>query len=142
MTRIQIEYPPHTLYSQKVRVRITDVNAANHMGFDNMVCILNDVSAGFLNAFGIDRTGKADIGVIITDLVVKYISESFFGDFLMVDVAVGDISRKGIDLVLRTTNQTNGKVTSLARIGVLFFNYRQRRSVPVPEDFLRRISRI
>ena len=48
MARIQIDFPSQALYSQRLRVRITDINAANHLGFDNMVGILNDVAAGFL----------------------------------------------------------------------------------------------
>lgn len=140
MARIQIDFPSQALYSQRLRVRITDINAANHLGFDNMVGILNDVAAGFLDAYGVSRVVSGGSGVIFTDLTVKYISEAFFGDILTVEVAAGDRSSKGVDLLMRTTNQGNQKVISLARIGVLFFDYQQRCPVSMPEDFLRRIS--
>ena len=142
MPRIQIDFPSQALYTQQIRVRITDINAANHLGFDNMVGILNDAAAGFLKAFGVSRNASTGSSVIFTDLTVKYIAEAYYDDILSVEVALGDRSSKGIDLILRTTNKRDQKVISLAKIGVLFFDYRQRRPVPVPEAFLRRISSI
>ena len=140
MARIQIDFPSQTLYSQQLRVRITDINAANHLGFDNMVGILNDVAAGFLETYGVSRVASGGVSVIFTDLTVRYMAEAFFGDVLTVEVALGDRSSKGVDLLMRTTSKNSHKIISLARIGVLFFDYQQRRPVLMPEGFLRRIS--
>jgi acyl-CoA thioesterase FadM len=142
MAHVKIDFPSQALYSQQLRVRITDINAANHLGFDNMVGILNDVAAGFLEAHGVSRTAPGGISVIFTDLSVRYMAEAFFGDILTVEVALGGRSPKGIDLLLKTTNRDSQKIISLARIGILFFDYQQRRPVPVTEDFLQRISSV
>jgi len=133
--RIEIQYPEKTVFSCQTRVRVTDLSASGHVGFDSLVAILNDASAQFFEQRGIQRK-PGRIGTIYADLAVAYKSESFFGDTLIVDMAIGDISDKGFDLMFRIGSRHSGKIVALAKIGVLFFDYERHQVAPIPEGIL------
>lgn len=140
MDRIKIQYPEKTIYRQATRVRINDLNTANHLGFDSLVGILNDASAGFFNANGIERGNPGGAGVIYTDLLVNYLKEAFYGETLQIEVAVGDVGSKGLNLLFKVNSTEADKVIALAQISVLFFDYQNRRTIGIPEQFLLRIK--
>lgn len=139
MARSKIQYPEKTIYRQDTKVRIGDLNTANHLGFDSLVGILNDASVGFFKVNAIER-GKPDgLGVIYTDLTVNYLSEVFYGDTLQIEMAVGDIGGKGFSLFFKVNSTEKEKTVALAKIGVLFFDYQTRRTCDMPEQFRARI---
>jgi acyl-CoA thioesterase FadM len=133
--KIEINFPDTTEFTVRIPVRITDLSQASHVGFDNMVGILNEASTRFLESRGVSRK-PGSIGPIYTDLTVSYRSETFYGDTLIVDVAVGNIYTKGYDMLFRVTSLTTGAISALARIGVVFFDYQARKAVPIPEGVL------
>ena len=136
MMKIVIEYPEKTVFTCQTRVRITDLSASGHVGFDSLVAIINDASAQFFEQRGIQRK-PIRIGTIYADLSVVYKSESFYGDTLCIDMAIGETSDKGFDLIFRVQSTHTGKVVALAKIGVLFFDYESRRVTTIPEGFLK-----
>jgi len=133
--KIVIEYPEKTVFSCQTRVRITDLSASGHVGFDSLVAVINDASAQFFEKRGIQRK-PGRIGTIYADLAVAYKSESFFGDMLLIDMAIGEISGKGFDLMFRITSKHSGKIVALAKIGVLFFDYESHQVALIPEGIL------
>jgi acyl-CoA thioesterase FadM len=132
MTR-SIEYPESSAFSCEIPVRITDLSAAGHLGFDHLVGMLNDASAQFFARRNVHRK-QGGIGAIYVDLAVSYQSEAFWGDRLVIEAAIGEVREKGFDLLFRVTRRQGG-VVALAKIGVLFFDYDKRKAVPIPEAF-------
>lgn len=131
---ISIEYPEPTVFSCDTTVRITDLSTAGHLGFDHLVAMINDASARFFAQRNIHRK-QGGVGAIYADLMVRYLAEAFFGDILGIDIAIGEVHEKGLDLVFRVTRRKAGVVIALAKIGVLFFDYDKRRVVPIPDEF-------
>ena len=140
MTRSKIHYPEKTIYQQDVQIRISDLSTANHLGFDKLVVILNDVSAGFFKANGMERGSRSGNGVIYTDLAVIYLGEAFYGDTLRIETAVNDIGTQRFDLLFRVNSTQKGKVIALAKIGVLFFDYPNHRPIRMPAQLRDRIQ--
>lgn len=133
--RIEIEYPEKTIFSCQSPVRISDLSGSGHVAFDSLVSIINDASARFFKKPEIlELTGRT--GRIYADLAVVYKSESFFGDILRVDMAIGDIADKGFDMIFRIISTSKNHIVALAKIGVLFFDYQTHQVVPIPEGIL------
>ena len=132
MTRVEIEYPEQTLFTCGATVRITDLSAAMHLGFDSLVGIVNDASALFFADIGFSRGQKRRVNTIYADLAVSYRSEAFHGDELTVEVAAEEASDKRLDLLLRISHGQSGREVALARIGVLFFDYDKKKVVEIP----------
>ncbi len=133
MARVTIEYPGKTVFTHPARVRITDLSAAGHLGFDNLVSLLNDAAAAFFHANGIQRTSTRSIGVIFADLAVVYQSEAFYNEVIEIQIAIGDVGDKGLDVVFRVQGAGKDKVVATAKIGVLFFDYAKHQVVAIPQ---------
>ena len=50
------------------------------------------------------------------------------------------LHRKGFDLVYRMRDKATGREVARGKSGMLFFDYSQRKVMPVPEGFLQRVS--
>ena len=74
------------------------------------------------------------------DAGVQYKSEGFYGDELLVEVAVNDFTGIGCDFIYRVTNKNTLKEIALAKTGIVFFNYEKRKTVPVPLEFKKKIE--
>ncbi len=71
----------------------------------------------------------------MTDAIIVYKSEGFYGDTLTIDVAVGDFGRSGCDFFYRLTNKLTRKEIARAKTGIVFFDYKTRKVVSIPECF-------
>ena len=90
----------------------------------------------FLNQFGFTELNIDGSGIIMVDAAVQYKSEGFYGDILLVEVALTDISKIGCDFVYRITNKKNQKVVAYVKTGIVFFDYGKKKIVSLPVKFL------
>ena len=141
MARIKLEFPDHVFHFEtRMPVRITDINAANHLGNDALISMLSEARARFLAARGIREMGEDGIGIIVTDLATMYQGESFYPDVLRFEVGIADFNRYGADFVFRVTKADSGQAVAMAKYGFVFFNYRSREVTPLPEGFRARFE--
>jgi len=75
-------------------------------------------------------------GIIMVDAAVQYKAEGLYGDVLTIDVGVKDITKTGCDIVYQLTNKETEKVIAIVKTGIVFFDYKTRKVVPIPEEFL------
>ena len=98
MARIKIEFPEKILESLCIPVRITDVNYGNHIGNDALVSIIHEARVQWLNKLGYTEMNIEGVSIIMSDLAVCYLSESFYGDNLQISIAIGEFSSAGFEL--------------------------------------------
>ncbi|AYF86155.1 thioesterase family protein [Pseudomonas sp. JS3066] len=136
MARLSLNFPEDQYcYSTHLTVRVTDINGANHLGNDSMISMISEARARFLFEFGINETAEDGIGIIVTDLATTYRAEAHARDQLLFEVGVMDFNRYGGDITFRITRPADGKQVAMAKSGFVFFNYRESRVVPMPENF-------
>lgn len=140
MPRIKIELPAKFIYSTEILVRITDINYGGHLGNDSLLSIVHEARVRFLKHFGYSESDVEGNGIIMIDAAIQYKSEGFYGDELIVEVAVNDFSSIGCDFVFRITNKNTSKEIALVKTGIVFFNYEKRKTVPVPKLFKSKIE--
>lgn len=135
MARLTLEFPEDQFcYSTHLTVRVTDINAANHLGNDSMISMISEARARFLFDFGIREAAEAD-GIIVTDLATMYRAESHARDQLLFEVGVMDFNRYGGDIIFRITRPADGTLIALAKSGFVFFDYRLGKVAEMPADF-------
>ena len=93
-------------------------------------------SAGFESEVEID--GR--IGQIISDAAIVYKSESFLGDTLQIEIAVGDLNKYGFDLFYRLTNKLTGKEVARGKTGIVCFDYSKRKIALIPESLVEKLK--
>jgi len=141
MARIQLAFPDDVfIFETRMQVRITDINGANHLGNDALISMLSEARARFLAEYGFREDGDDGTGIIVTDLATMYQSESFYPEVLRFEVGLMDFNRYGGDFVFRVTKMDSGQAVALAKYGFVFFDYHQRRVLPMPEAFRSRFA--
>ncbi|MCG4453187.1 thioesterase family protein [Pseudomonas sp. MMS21-TM103] len=136
MARLKLEFPENQFcYSTHLSVRVTDINAANHLGNDSMISMISEARARFLFEFGIQETREDGTGIIVTDLATTYRMEAHARDQLLFEVGVMDFNKYGGDITFRITRPADGSLVAMAKSGFVFFNYKTGQVVAMPESF-------
>lgn len=143
MARLQLEFPEaQYCYSTRLTVRVTDINAAGHLGNDSMISMISEARARFLYQFGIRETREDGIGIIVTDLATTYKAEAHARDQLLFEVGVMDFNRHGGDITFRISRPDDRTLVAMAKSGFVFFDYRNSRVVAMPAAFHRKFERV
>jgi len=72
----------------------------------------------------------------MVDAAVQYKAEGFYGDVLTIEVGIKDITKTGCNIVYQLTNKETEKVIAIVKTGIVFFDYKERKVVPIPQKFL------
>ena len=143
MARLHLDFPEDQYYyTTPLTVRVTDINAANHLGNDSMISMISEARARFLFEFGVAETERDGTGIIVTDLATTYRAEAHARDQLLFEVGVMDFNKYGGDIIFRITRPRDRKLIAMAKSGFVFFNYKSSQVVAMPEEFRAKFGRV
>ena len=137
MARVKIELPASFLFSTELTVYTQHINYGNHLDNAALLGLVSEARMRFFESLGFTEADTEGAGIIVADAAVQYKSEAFRGEVLVVEYAVGDVSRVGCDLIYRLSKKITGREVARGKTGIVFFNYERRETVPVPQGFLR-----
>ncbi len=135
MARIKLDMPENYLFNTLLEVRISDINYANHLSNDSVLSFIHEARVRFLRNYGYTELNVEGLGIIMTDTAIVYKSEGFHGDEVKIDVSVGDFNKYGCDIYYLLSNKKTAADVAHAKTGIVFFDYEQRKVVPLPEAF-------
>ena len=135
MVRMTLELPKQFLFATDIAVRISDINYNNHLGHDSIITLIHEARVRFLNAYGFTELDIDGYGLVMTDLVVIYKAEVFYGEILTIEVTIQDFTKYGCDFIYRITNKETGAEVARAKTVVLIYDYAKRKVVTVPKSF-------
>ena len=135
MARVKLDLPDRFEFSTEIQVRIGDINYGGHLGNDTILSLIHEARVRFLQKYGFTEANIGGVGLIMTDAVIVYRSEGFYGDTLTIDVTIGDFTKSGCDFFYRLTNKLTLKEVARAKTGIVFFDYKTRKVVSIPECF-------
>jgi acyl-CoA thioesterase FadM len=143
MARLKLDFPESQYYySTPLTVRVTDINAANHLGNDSMISMISEARARFLFEYGIGEAASDGTGIIVTDLATTYRAEAHARDQLLFEVGVMDFNKYGGDITFRITRPRDKTLVAMAKSGFVFFNYKTLQVVAMPDEFRARFERV
>lgn len=140
MARLFIELPDRLDYATEIRVRVTDLNYANHLGNDALVSLLHEARTRFMGHHGLNERDIEGLGIVIGDLGIVYTAEAHHGDVLRIEMGVGDFNKVGCDIYYRIERVRDEVQVARAKTGIVFVDRETRRATPVPESFRERFS--
>jgi len=142
MARIEIQLPEKFIFQTEIVVRVSDLNYGNHVGNDSILTLMQEARTLFYRSMGFESEVKLEgsIGQIVGDAAIVYKAESFLGDTLQVEIAVGDISKYGFDLFYRITNKTSRKEAAQGKTGIVCFDYSKRKIASIPERLVEKLK--
>jgi len=135
MARVKIGLPEKFIFKTEIVIRVSDLNYGAHLGNDSILTICHEVRLRFLNHFGYSELDIEGSGIIMTDAAIQYKAEGFYADKLIIEIGVMDFTKKGCDFVYRLTNKETQKVIALAKTGIVFYDYKNKKVVSVSAGF-------
>jgi acyl-CoA thioesterase FadM len=135
MARVKLRLPTSFPFSTEIPIRISDINYGGHLGNDAVLSIVHEARIQFLRNLGYSELDIEGTGIMMTDAIIIYSSEGFYGDTLKVEVGTTDFQLTNCDVVFRLTNTITNKEVALAKTGIAFFNKQTRKISAVPDAF-------
>jgi len=142
MARIEIQLPEKFIFHSEIGVRVSDLNYGNHVGNDSILTLMQEARTLFYRSMGFESEVRLEgmIGQIVSDAAIVYKSESFLGDTLKVEIAVGDLNKYGFDLFYKITNKATGKEVAHGKTGIVCFDYFKRKMASIPEKLVEKLK--
>ena len=143
MARLHLTFPEDQYYyTTLLTVRVTDINAGNHLGNDSMISMISEARARFLFEFGVLEAERDGTGIIVTDLATTYRAEAHARDQLLFEVGVMDFNKYGGDVIFRITRPKDKTSIAMAKQGFVFYNYKTSQVVAMPDEFKAKFDRV
>lgn len=141
MARVTIQLPDLFIYETDLVVRVSDLNYGNHVGNDSILTMMQEARTLFYRSRGFESEVKLEgsVGQIVADAAIVYKSESFLGDTLRIQIAVGEHHKYGFDLFYRITQRKTSKEVALGKTGIVCFDYNKRKMVSTPTSVLAKL---
>jgi acyl-CoA thioester hydrolase len=141
MARVTIQLPDLFIYETDLVVRVSDLNYGNHVGNDSILTLMQEARTLFYRSRGFESEVKLEgsVGQIVADAAIVYKSESFLGDTLRIQIAVGEHHKYGFDLFYRITQRKTSKEVALGKTGIVCFDYNKRKMVSTPTSVLAKL---
>jgi acyl-CoA thioesterase FadM len=138
MSRIKLEFPEKTVYCHQLNLRINDINYGQHLGHDTLVTLMHEARCSWLAEAGLSELSinGGQVGWVVAELAVNYKVEAFYPDRLSIELTVGDLGSKGVEIYHHLV-RGDGKTVAIAKTGMVFFDYEKHQASPVPETFLK-----
>ena len=142
MARIKLLIPEQKIFYTEIAVRITDLNYGNHVGNDAFVQLIHEARVQWLSSNNYTELNIEGASLIMADLAVEYKGESFYGDVLKVEIAVGEISKAGFELyyLIHVNRNANNILIAKAKTGMVCYNYEEKKVRELPEKFVQLLS--
>lgn len=141
MARIKLDLPDSFQFSTEISIRISDINYGGHLGNDAVLSLAHEARVRFLQRLGFTEKDIGGTGIIMSDAVVIYKAEGFYGETLTIEVAVNEFSSRGCDFLYKLSNKENGKEIARVKTGIVFYDYENKRIVSVPVIFKSRFEK-
>ena len=143
MARIAIDMPATFSFSCIIPVRITDINYGNHAGNDAILSIIHEARMQFLKSYGYTELDLGGVGIIMADVAIQFKHEAFYGDQLMVSVAVGEITKISFDLFYKLETVLPGNKTVLvanAKTGMICYAYTSKKIASLSDEVKKKFT--
>jgi len=135
MARVRLDLPDKFDFSSEIPLRVSDINYGGHLGHDSVLSLTHEARVRLLNKYGFTEMDIDGSGLIISDVVIVYKSEAFYGETMKIEVAAIEFSKYGCDFVYKITEKETGREVARVKTGIVFFNYSEKKVAHVPEKF-------
>lgn len=135
MPRIKFDFPDQFHFSTEIPLRITDINYGGHLGNDAVLSLAHEARVRFFHEHGWTEFDVEGVSIIMADAAIMFKAEGFYGEVLLIEVAVDDMTELGCDLLYKLTSKESGKEIARVKTGIVFFDYKSRKPTHMPESF-------
>ncbi len=140
MPRIRVNEPENYVFSTELTVRINDINYGGHLGHDAILPIAHEARVRFLEKLNYTELDFGGCGIVISGAVIEYLNETFYGDIVVIKIALSGIHKNGLDLVYQLENKNKNIPVARVLTSIIFFDYEQRKVVRTPDEVVKKLE--
>ncbi|TDX00662.1 acyl-CoA thioesterase [Dinghuibacter silviterrae] len=142
MARVKIDLPSTFHFTTQIPVRITDLNYGGHVGNDAVLGMLHEARMRYLGQWGYTELDVAGVGLIMSDAILSFKGESFYGDVWTIHIRAAEFNRVGFELYYAVETVRDGRTHRIAeaKTGMICFDYTARKPVGVPAAFAAQVE--
>lgn len=118
------------------QIRIGDINYGNHLAHDKLITLLHDARSQFLEQLNQSEHNFLGVGLILTDLSVKYLQQAMLHDALIIQVKLLTYTAIKIELTYTVLKKDSGDTIATADTRLLFFDYQKQKVHRLSNDKL------
>lgn len=135
MPRVKIELPSHFPFTTSLPVRITDINYGGHGGNDSILGMIHEGRMRFLRSLGYTEMEFEGTGMIMSDVIIEFRNELFYGDVIDISVAAGNLTRAGFELFYKIEKKMGEETILVAnsKTAMVCYDYGRKKIVALPE---------
>ncbi|MBI4228656.1 MAG: thioesterase family protein [Deltaproteobacteria bacterium] len=135
MPRVQLDLPNKFVFSTEIPLRVSDINYGGHLGHDSVLTLTHEARVRFLAKHGFTEMNVYGAGLIISDAIIVYQSEAFWGEVVKIQIALSEFNKYGFDFVYRISEKKTKREVARVKTGMVFFDYKRRKVARVPAKF-------
>jgi len=140
MSRVKIESPESFHYKTEIQIGVNHLNYGNHLSNEQILVFAHEARLRCFVDMGVTEFDFWGPGLIQVDAEIVYQSEGHYRDLISVYLAFADFSRVGFKVNYRMFNETSKQNLAQANIGIVCFDYAQKKVKEVPSPFLEYIN--
>jgi acyl-CoA thioesterase FadM len=142
MARTKLELPDIFPFSTIIPIRITDINYGNHVGNDAVLCIIHEARMQFLRQASYTELNMDGVGMIMSEVIIQFKNELFYGDNVIAGVAIGEFSKAGFEFYYKLEKEADGKklLVATARTSMVCYDYSKKKITAIPEEVRNRLE--
>ena len=135
MPRVQLDLPKKFVFSTEIPLQVNNINYGEHLGHDSVLTLTHEARIRLLAKHGFTEMNVYGSGLIISDAIIVYMSEAFWGENMKIQIAIRDFNKYGFDFIYKISEKKTKREVARVKTGMVFFNYKKRKVAHVPPKF-------
>lgn len=140
MQRVNIRFPGMVHFTTELEILIGHINYGKHLGNDAVLSLVHEARIRFLDHLGYTEFDLEGVSLIMADAAIRFRSEAFHGEVMLLELSVGELSTVGFDLYYNMKNKSTGEVVAEVKTGMICFDYDSKKISRLPGAFINRFS--
>ena len=132
---------PDFRFFYPIEVRYGDLDPQGHVNNACYLTYMEQARIAYIQSLGLWPGGTfLDIGIILAEAQVVFNSPILYGQKVRVGVRVSRLGNKSLTMDYLLEDAENGKRLASGSSVLVTYNYRDARSLPIPEDWRKAIE--
>jgi acyl-CoA thioester hydrolase len=125
-----------------IEVRYGDLDPQGHVNNAKYLTYFEQARIAYWIDMGFFTTDQSfmEIGVILADVHLTYLEPVYFGQQIKVGVHVARLGNKSMTWEQNVIDAESGKELAKAEIVIVAYDYKQEKTIPVPQEWREKIT--
>ncbi len=131
----------HFNFYHPVEVRYGDLDPQGHVNNAKHLTYFEQARIAYMIELGLFTKDQSfmEIGVILADVHITYLAPIHFGEHVKVGVHISKLGNKSMTWDQNIVDAKTGNKLATGEVVMVTYNYREERTIPIPDDWRRKI---